>query len=531
MKTTRSLMALLVVLGALAAVAGPVQAGCGCNKPPPDLAAIRPNATYAGTEVTFFAPELVVGAPYVVRFSSGTTSASVTLSATAVSRRDLADAVVKPQLVVLLPDLPLGPTSVQVRDSANNVILDIDDAALTVVPQPIAVPEDLGNSTYGDYRAAVGRDGTFYMSLDMSAVQLPRIFRAQAKGYPLIFTSDQVTFYNIQGFLMQLLTAGMPGLYSVESPNRAVDSDILGYSRHEFSTFYLQHEERMVHEVVDGNWHVDGTRHVDHNHLIIAIAGVLHPNNTSPAPGATPPFNLELKRFSLFRFGLVALDYGDGAVNFSDGGNTDSYNSKTGVAGGAHGNVFTNGTVHLVEQARIKGDATAADFDVRSDSQITGQQIPLTTPQTFMTVRIPDFLTDLGSIDLSSSASRTIVAGSYLVSHIKMQNTSSLYINNCDFPVTIYVSGADAMADAMRLADDASISTCDKNPDKFSIYVAGDKPVSIGGKGEIDGVVYAPQSAIEINRQGDLFGSVIGNTLQLQNKAQMHYDINLKGGR
>src|SRR5437867_2005000 len=73
-------------------------AGCGCQKPPPELASVRPNATYAGAKVALFSPSFSVGQTYYVDFVSGTTTTRATVSATVVSRRDLADAVYKPQL-------------------------------------------------------------------------------------------------------------------------------------------------------------------------------------------------------------------------------------------------------------------------------------------------------------------------------------------------------------------------------------------------------------------------------------------------
>jgi hypothetical protein len=35
----------------------------------------------------------------------------------------------------------------------------------------------------------------------------------------------------------------------------------------------------------------DGTRHVDHDHIVVALRGTLE-DGSAPAPGATPPFDL-----------------------------------------------------------------------------------------------------------------------------------------------------------------------------------------------------------------------------------------------
>ena len=232
-----------------------------------------------------------------------------TVEAEAVSRRDLADGVYKPQVVVSLPDLPLGPTSITVTVAGQSEPLSVvDDDAFTVAPLPVSMPLEVGEYHLQDFQAAVARDGTVYLSLDLSQVHHPRTFRVQALGYPLVFMSDDVLFYNIQGFLMQRLGEDMPGLFSIESSNSATDSDILGYSRHEFNTWYLQHYERRPHSLdpADPNWHEDGTRHIDHNYFILAIAGILSvPWMQMCPPKTSLALNMSTwsKKQSVFPFG------------------------------------------------------------------------------------------------------------------------------------------------------------------------------------------------------------------------------------
>ena len=299
---------------------------------------------------------------YAVTFASGTTSATATVEAEAVNRRDLADGVYKPQVVVPLPDLPLGPTSISVTVAGQSDPLSVvDDDAFTVAPQPVALPLAVGEYRLPDFQAAVARDGTVYLSLDLSEIHDPRTFRVQALGYPLVFMSDDVLFYNIQGFLMQRLGEDMPGLFSIASSNSATDSDILGYSRHEFNTWYLQHYERQPHSVdpADPNWHEDGTRHVDHDYLIMAIAGILN-DGTLPVPGATPPAELVMTSATFFQHGLV----GEKSVKMDKDAVTDSFNSSTGVYG-SEGDVASNGEVELKDSAVVNGDVITSEFQAQ----------------------------------------------------------------------------------------------------------------------------------------------------------------------
>ena len=91
----------------------------------------------------------------------------------------------------------------------------------------------------------------------------PLVYDAQMVGYPWRFKGSDVVYRNSQGFLMQLLVdsklAPIPGMFVVPSATPTTASDILRYSRHEFSTYFLQHMERQPHALdpTDGNWHVE----------------------------------------------------------------------------------------------------------------------------------------------------------------------------------------------------------------------------------------------------------------------------------
>jgi hypothetical protein len=96
-------------------------AGCGCTKPAPPPAAVRPTVTYGGRPVTLFHASLVTGGSYTVQFTAlDGTSASV--SVTAVNSRDLADGGYKNQLLVTVPtSFPLGPVGIIVTEAGHPV--------------------------------------------------------------------------------------------------------------------------------------------------------------------------------------------------------------------------------------------------------------------------------------------------------------------------------------------------------------------------------------------------------------------------
>jgi hypothetical protein len=285
----------VVALAAAFLLPSAADAGCGCAKPPPPPASVRPAQTYSGAPVTIFSEQLVAGQSYRVIFASGVSDALATVDATAVAKRDLADGVMKPQLVVALPNLPLGPVRIEVSDAAGNLMLAMGDESFTAVSMPVLIPESLGVSV-DQQRAAVGRDGTVYLSFDLSGVLAARTIDISAQGLPLRFGTEDVLISNTQGFLMQTLMNPIPGWITfAASDKNGRNSDTLRYFRHEFETYYLAHGERSVHAVdpTDSSWHMDGTRHVDHDHLVVAIAGDL--NGAMPVPGATQAFRLQVK--------------------------------------------------------------------------------------------------------------------------------------------------------------------------------------------------------------------------------------------
>jgi len=517
----------LGILGLLAGLAAPAaHAGCGCQKPPPPPAAVRPNVTYAGTPVTFFSSAFQAGQQYTVTFASGTSAATASVTAQAVSRRDLADATTKTQLVVMLPSsLPLGPTRIAVKNtSTGSQIMAMNDSAFTVAPQPIAVPTDYGRYHWPNYRAAVGRDGVVYVSLDLSGLTQPIVFEAQATGYPLRFSSNDVVFRNVQGFLMQLLVQNgvtpVPGMFVYPADSGSSDSDRLHYSRHEFSTYFLQHQERQPHQVdpSDGNWHMDGSRHVDHNHLILVIMGHM-PDGSLPKPGATPAFDLSAANFSLFYQGLSAST----GIYMTDYASIDGYSDASGSFN-AEGDVFSNGTVSVQKSAVVSGDATAQSFSVASSATITGTQTQLAQATTFMDVKVPAGLPNLGDINMCGNGSMTINGpGSFEVSSIAINN-ATLYVDNSAGPVTLYVDGG------VDIQAGGTIAVADPNPEKFAIYVASASGVNLtGGSSAFHGVVYAPYSKIYVTSQGDFYGAFVADKTQFDKHAQIHYWSALRG--
>jgi hypothetical protein len=511
---------LMIILGALLFMAPTSsQAGCGCEKPPPSASSVRPNATYGGMPVTLFHPSLVAGQTYNVTFTAMNGSVKTVASVAAVSKRDLADGINKAQLAVSTPStLPLGPVGITVTQAGQSTVLaSVPDTSFTVAPQPVVIPSQPGSYNYQNYQAAVGRDGRVYLSLDITGMTEPRTIKAQAKGWKLRFTKNDAVFYNTQGFLMQMVNAAIPGLATI-TPSSTTDGDVLQYQRHEFSTYFLQHAENLPHDVDvrDGNWHIDGSRHIDHDHLILTIAGTV--NGKVPTAGATPGFTLALSTYSFFQQGL----FGGQSVTASNYAETDSYNSRTNLRS-ADGDVVSNGLISLNNWTKVNGDATGGDFSIGNNSQVTGTRTKTSQSIAFIPVDLPKGLRNLGDIILSDGARRTVSPGSYQVNKIDLSNNATLSINNAAGPVTLYV-----MSD-VQVNNGARITATDSNPEKFAIYMVNSGTVKLAVQGAFHGVVYAPDSVIDMTNGGQFSGAFVGKEIKLDNGARFHYDTALRG--
>jgi hypothetical protein len=472
---------------------GDAEAGCGCDKPPPPPADVRPRATYAGGEVTVVHRGLVSGRTYQVTFASPS-GARATVSAVAAVRRDLADGSAKPQLAIALPSLPLGPASVEVKNGSK-VVLKTSDAALTVVAPPIVVPDESGDFVVRGYRAAVGRDGVVYVALDLAGMAMPRTIRAQALRYPLRFTADDLVFWNAQGFLMQALGESMAGLFRL-SPASSADSDVLHYSRHEFNTYFLQHGERSGHALdpADRRWHLDGTPHIDHDHLVLAIAGVLASGARPPA-GATPAFDLAISTASLFDAAIAAEQFvelnGDAVVG---------------------GDVVSNGFVRVGNRAWVDGDLTASSADVSSSRGVSGGIRLGRRDLDLMPFAAPSGLPDLGAVELHAGTAMTLAPGSYRAALLRLQRGATLVVDNAAGPVTIYLTGS------VEVSDKARIVATNPDPERFAIYVIGSGPVRFQNEGSVFGVVYAPDAWLEVTGSASLVGAVVSRDARVTNR-------------
>lgn len=315
----RTLMLMLNAAIALSTLrALPVEAGCGCAKPPPLLNAVRPSFASPGDTVTIFPPDNKPGR-YFVRFES-----TQRIASDAVLKRDLADGLYKWQVVVQAPQMPAGPTRIKVDGPRGNFEITRED--FTMMQAPLVLQQNDGETVATCYSAAVTADHMMLIPLDITAITDHMIFNGISENFPLLFTANDIAIYNTQGFLMQLLTPQNAGIYAIEDEGTP-NSFALTYDRHEFNTYRQDHAHvgGLGLDPLDRNWHTDGSYHVDHNHLVLAIRGTVE-NQGPPQAGVTPSFT--------FRVTTALADVDGGAptvrtINLCPTSNSGSGNAVT----------------------------------------------------------------------------------------------------------------------------------------------------------------------------------------------------------
>lgn len=255
-------------------------AGCGCDHPPPEYEYVLPSVIWPGMPVNLYSDDFDEGNEYTVRFGG------VSVTGTAAM-----DGEWRMRVRVELPEgLPLGPTPIWV----DGLELSIPSSDFTVISKPYVLPGE-GKFTFRFQNLGVDADGVVYLPLDLSAVIDPVHIRARLMRYPLRI--EDFGILNAQGYYLDAV-----GLKRIIPAKRRRSSDVVVYDRHSFETYYADHEEKGSHALSDDpDYHLDGTPHIEHELLILAIGGHLK-NGTTPEPGATR--NLHVK----FRLSFQEVD-------------------------------------------------------------------------------------------------------------------------------------------------------------------------------------------------------------------------------
>ncbi len=234
-------------------------------------------------------------------------------------------------------------------------------------------------------------------------------------------------------------------------------------------------------------------------------------------------------------YGVIGLDY------IRMGGNSsDSYWSPDGYSTpGEDGSIASNGNITLSGSSSIHGDARpgVGMSVIGGEGRVSGAIEPLTAPLVFPNgnagiyatsndnYKIPRFVTISGGhtdLRISSSRSLNLQPGNYYFRNFDMSAGSTLSLNG---PTTIYFYGSFSVT--------GNVQTAANMPKNLKIVAvpAPDGtppgPMRIWSGSDLYADIYAPQSDITFGGNGDVFGSVLGKSIDMAGTSAIHYDTSL----
>ncbi|WP_428940065.1 DUF7305 domain-containing protein [Fontivita pretiosa] len=226
-----------------------------------------------------------------------------------------------------------------------------------------------------------------------------------------------------------------------------------------------------------------------------------------------------LIRSSPSDYGFVGLD----SITMSGNAEVDSYLSSQGAYSlftrRRNGHIATRGSISLSGNVRIYGNAYYRAGLYRSGNAMVmspGQAQVLSQDLSYPAPSLPDSYVSLGNLTGSGNGSIVLNSGNYYVNNI---NTSGNYTIRINGRVKLYVAGSISLS--------GNVSTQGNLPGNFAINVLNSGNVALSGNSSLYADIYAPNSAVTVSGNGDLFGRIVGKTLSISGNGKFHYDEDL----
>jgi len=294
-----------------------------------------------------------------------------------------------------------------------------------------------------------------------------------------------------------------------------------------------------------------GTDSFGKPYLLLKSIGTVSSTNKTVLMLVKPQYD------SKFKFGAFAKNKILFSGNFTA---VDSYDSSKGAYGGA--NIGTDGDIGVnsiaaealdIGNGDVYGDAfigptgnVSTVIKTQAGAVLTGIKGVLPSPVSLPDVTIPDFSGpnisssttlspgNFGELDLSGTKTVTLNAGSsnpgkFYFKSVELTGTSQITtIGN----VEIYIL-EDLKAEGNGIVN----STGDTS--KLTVYVEkhdengdgiADNVVKLAGNGGFYGGVYAPDVPATVTGNGDIFGSIVGSTIDFAGQGKLHFDTKMSSG-
>jgi hypothetical protein len=288
---------------------------------------------------------------------------------------------------------------------------------------------------------------------------------------------------------------------------------------------------------------------------------------------------IERQVIPLYRYAAFATNTGCGALSFSGGAKTKSYNSQAlnagnPVAANTDGDVGTNGNLALsgnptqingtlstprtgvgsctannVTALTVSGQASVSEGLVELPQVVTYDTPPAPSPlppttsvnmsNSFTCGVYLGCSTSGSAVTLTADPTNTIPyssmgnvsvgpkdlvlnAGTYIFNSLSIAGNAKITTNG---KVTIKIAGV-GQSSPLSLTGN-SITNSSYDPSNLQIIYGGTGNISLTGGTATSAIVYAPNANITLSGQGNIYGSVVAGRMSVTGGGEIFYDTNL----
>jgi PilX N-terminal len=252
--------------------------------------------------------------------------------------------------------------------------------------------------------------------------------------------------------------------------------------------------------------------------------------------------------------------FGNKSVSFGGAGwGSDSYDSSQGAynaaTAGNKGSITSNGTIDIQSNGVVNGsilsttDVSGVDVKLSSNAIVTGNvttagtvlnqgtvsgtitQNSPSTPINYPPVNScgPPYSLGIGmtgtytyspitgALKVSGGNTVTLATGTYCFQSVTLSGGSTLQVNG---PVALYLTGQGDFGGGGLV----NSTLKPENLQILSSYTGASHGITIGGGTQVYALVYAPKTEVVVSGNGNLYGAVVGDTVNSNGGAKIHYD-------
>ena len=119
--------------------------------------------------------------------------------------------------------------------------------------------------------------------------------------------------------------------------------------------------------------------------------------------------------------------------------------------------------------------------------------------------------------------------GTYAVKSLKLAGGAKITIapSKTASPDPVIINILETNVDNPLDLSSGSVTNPSGDPANLFFFYGGTGDISLTGKADSYGVVYAPNAAVKLSGQADWYGALVVKTLELTGGSALHYDLNL----